>query len=332
LRGRPSLPRPIRAPAFARGLSCLCLVLAAADGSAAAFEEPLGFEHEGGGGPSLYAFAGNDPVNGRDPLGLREPTPEDLAMQAALEQRLFEFDWAFAETDYAEAEVLETGYKTVWWDPGNPRPFARWEHRTATDLASYQQLRGRLQQDLDTFVAAVAEADDDGAIDYTRESYYTYTRAEQAANARAGWYLAPVVVGDVIAMVGGPFAKAPPGALRVQARQRLTPRPDGGYRSFSAFKRAEGRAGEGYHWHHIVEKTPGNVLRFGPEAVHSTQNLVRLDVATHRRLSAFYSSVRRGVTGSDSLTVRQWLSAQPFEAQAAFGRRALENVSSGVWP
>lgn len=39
-----------------------------------------------------------------------------------------------------------------------------------------------------------------------------------------------------------------------------------GFRSFSSFKRAQGRAGPGKQWHHIVEQTPGNVSRFGPEA------------------------------------------------------------------
>ena len=104
------------------------------------------------------------------------------------------------------------------------------------------------------------------------------------------------------------------------------------YRSFSSFKRAQGAAGEGLQWHHIVEQTPGNVSRFGPEAVHSTQNLMRLDVASHQRLSAFYSSIQEQVTGSSTLTVRQWMSTQSFAAQTAFGQRALENIASGVWP
>jgi len=48
------------------------------------------------------------------------------------------------------------------------------------------------------------------------------------------------------------------------------------YRSFTAFKRAEGAAGNGMAWHHIVEQTPGNVKRFGAEAIHNTENLVKL--------------------------------------------------------
>jgi len=105
-----------------------------------------------------------------------------------------------------------------------------------------------------------------------------------------------------------------------------------GYHSFSAFKRAMGPAGPGKNWHHIVEQTKGNVAKFGPETLHNTQNVVRLDAAVHRRLSGFYSSIQPEFTGSTSLTVRQWLSTQSFEAQTAFGQRALHSALNGVLP
>jgi RHS repeat-associated protein len=104
------------------------------------------------------------------------------------------------------------------------------------------------------------------------------------------------------------------------------------FRSFKAFKRAMGSAGANAQWHHVVEQTRGNVARFGAEAIHSTENLIRLGTDAHRRVSALYSSIRPDITGSTSLTLRQWLSTQPFEAQAAFGRRVLTNIASGVWP
>lgn len=85
-------------------------------------------------------------------------------------------------------------------------------------------------------------------------------------------------------------------------------------------------------WHHIVEQTPGNVARFGPETLHSTGNLVRLETGSHRQLSGLYSSIRPDITGSTSLTVRQWLSGQSLQTQAAFGHRVIQNISSGVWP
>ena len=108
-----------------------------------------------------------------------------------------------------------------------------------------------------------------------------------------------------------------------------------GFPSFSAFKRAMGRAGPGYAWHHIVEQTASNVARFGPEAVHNTANIIRLPHGAgsiHARLSGFYSSIRPDITGSTAQTVRQWLSKKSFDTQFSFGQRAIRNFLNGVWP
>jgi hypothetical protein len=102
--------------------------------------------------------------------------------------------------------------------------------------------------------------------------------------------------------------------------------------SFSGLKSALGPAGGGKQWHHIVEQTPGNVERFGPHALHNTQNVIPLDKGIHTELSRLYSSIRPEITTSRTLTVRQWLSTQTYEAQRAFGLRAIENVRNGVWP
>jgi hypothetical protein len=101
--------------------------------------------------------------------------------------------------------------------------------------------------------------------------------------------------------------------------------------SFSGFKKAMGPAGPGKHWHHIVEQTPGNVKRFGAEALHNTENIIPLDKGQHTHLSAIYSSVRYDITQSHTLTVRQWLSTQSYEAQREFGLMAIENVTKGFW-
>ncbi|MEO5625632.1 MAG: hypothetical protein ABIQ70_06475, partial [Dokdonella sp.] len=98
-----------------------------------------------------------------------------------------------------------------------------------------------------------------------------------------------------------------------------------GYRSFSAFKRAEGAAGPGMQWHHVVEQTPGNVAQFGAETIHNTENLIRLDTATHRQISGFYSSKALG----NDMTVRQWLRIQSYEDQRAFGQQALRDFGGG---
>ncbi|MHA7633925.1 hypothetical protein [Corallococcus sp. M7] len=104
-----------------------------------------------------------------------------------------------------------------------------------------------------------------------------------------------------------------------------------GYSSFKSFKRAMGPAGNGKEWHHVVEQTDGNVARFGPQALHNTENVIPLDKALHHSVSAFYSSYKYRITGSTSLTVRQWLSTQSFEAQAAFGLRAIDNIRNRLW-
>ncbi len=93
-----------------------------------------------------------------------------------------------------------------------------------------------------------------------------------------------------------------------------------GFRSFSQAKRVLGPAGEGKHWHHLVEQTPGNVGRFGPQAVHNTGNLVRLDIAVHRQVSGYFSSKQRFTGGQ---TVRQWLSGQSYARQQQFAREKM---------
>jgi hypothetical protein len=106
-----------------------------------------------------------------------------------------------------------------------------------------------------------------------------------------------------------------------------------GYRawgSYSGFKKAMGPAGKDKEWHHIVEQTPGNVNRFGPQALHNTENVIPMDKLLHTDVSAFFSSIRRDITGSP-LTVRQWLSTQSYGAQRDFGLLAIENVAKGLW-
>lgn len=99
------------------------------------------------------------------------------------------------------------------------------------------------------------------------------------------------------------------------------------FRSFSEFKRVMGAAGAAKQWHHIVEQTPGNVERFGAQAIHNTANVLPVDTAIHERISAYYSSKAQVAQG---LTVRQWLSSQSFEAQRAFGIDILRKY--GVVP
>lgn len=115
------------------------------------------------------------------------------------------------------------------------------------------------------------------------------------------------------------------------SRGKFLPNGHRAWGSFGGFKSAMGKAGPGKEWHHIVEQTPGNAKRFGGEALHNTENVVALDKALHDKVSAFYSRIRPSITRSTSLTVRQWLSTQSYEAQREFGLLAMENVRKGVW-
>jgi len=104
------------------------------------------------------------------------------------------------------------------------------------------------------------------------------------------------------------------------------------YKSFSAFKRAEGGAGEGQAWHHIVEQTPANVERFGAETIHNTGNLVKLPHGPgtiHNEISSYYSSLAPFT--EERQTVRQWLSTQSFEEQYKFGLDIIKQFGGEQW-
>lgn len=83
------------------------------------------------------------------------------------------------------------------------------------------------------------------------------------------------------------------------------------------FKNAFGRAGDGLHWHHIVEQN--KVGQFAAEQVHNTANLIRVDAATHAKITGRYNSKLPGT----SMTVRQWLSGQPWDVQYNYGLDVL---------
>jgi hypothetical protein len=140
----------------------------------------------------------------------------------------------------------------------------------------------------------------------------------------------------IVSVPAGPVrVVVPPHAMASASRgtRALRPPPSGhrAFGSFASFKRAMGRAGKDKNWHHIVEQHPDNVRRFGPEALHNTENIIQLDTGLHTNVSAFYSSKRRFITGTDKLTVRQWLKTQSYENQRAFGLRAIENIRKGIW-
>ena len=97
-----------------------------------------------------------------------------------------------------------------------------------------------------------------------------------------------------------------------------------GYKSFSDFKNDNGSAGAGQAWHHIVEQNPANIEKFGPEAIHNTNNLIKLpngNGSIHAKVSGYYSSKQPFTNGQ---TVRKWLNGQSFEQQYDFGIQTLK--------
>jgi hypothetical protein len=106
-----------------------------------------------------------------------------------------------------------------------------------------------------------------------------------------------------------------------------------GFQSFSEFKRTIGSAGTGYAWHHIVGQTTSNLQKFGAPAIHHTGNIVKLEHGKntiHQEITNFYNSIQPDLTGSDRMTVRQWVGNQSFEEQQDFGIRVIKVIGGTV--
>lgn len=96
-----------------------------------------------------------------------------------------------------------------------------------------------------------------------------------------------------------------------------------GYKSFAAFKKAYGSAGDGMAWHHIVEQNASNVSKFGAERIHNINNMVKLPHgkgSIHAKISGYYSSKQDFTNG---LTIRDWLKTKNFEEQYEYGMNIL---------
>ncbi|MCY1036087.1 hypothetical protein OV207_31930 [Corallococcus sp. BB11-1] len=159
---------------------------------------------------------------------------------------------------------------------------------------------------------------------------YAAVRAE----ARMGVESAAVGQVEAVALAADGFTVTlAPGAVAMSSRGTtagtVATRQSGikAWRSFSGFKSAMGPAGQGKQWHHIVEQTPGNVRRFGPEVIHTTENVIAVDARIHERMSAYFSSKQRIAGGR---VVREWLREQSYEKQREFGLQVLKQL--GVIP
>jgi hypothetical protein len=167
-----------------------------------------------------------------------------------------------------------------------------------------------------------------------------FSEAAAVGASRVGLSLANVGQVSAVAVVGSTVVISLPATAVAMAAQEMGGGGSAGgagpaafksWGSFSGFKNALGAAGEGKEWHHIVEQTQGNIGRFGPHALHNTRNVIPLEKELHAQISAFYSRKRFFITNSESLTVREWLGTQSFEAQRQFGLQAIENIRRGIW-
>lgn len=145
--------------------------------------------------------------------------------------------------------------------------------------------------------------------------------AAKSLGANAGMELAGAGIGKALGKMGKGFARAAEGASDLGPHK---PAPDAVFRSFSQFKRKVGKAGVGMEPHHRAP--PSNVKKFGATTIHNTGNLIRVDKATHSRISGWYSS--KPNFADQGGTVRDWLSDKPADSQQDFGREVL--VEFGV--
>lgn len=162
----------------------------------------------------------------------------------------------------------------------------------------------------------------------------SFSEVATAGASRLGVTPASLGQASAVAVVGSTIViSLPATAVAVVAQSVETGVPEGdsltglrSWGSFSSLKRTLGPAGAGKQWHHIVEQTEGNLQRFGPQALHNTENVIAIDEGIHRRISAYYSSKDPSFTGSQ--TVREWLRGQSLQAQREFGLKILRDYGA----
>lgn len=74
-------------------------------------------------------------------------------------------------------------------------------------------------------------------------------------------------------------------------------------------------------WHHIVEQRPANISQFGAEKIHNIDNMIALPADVHRKISGYYSSIRKG---TNNMRVRDWLNGKDYDFQYHYGLDVLK--------
>ena len=99
-----------------------------------------------------------------------------------------------------------------------------------------------------------------------------------------------------------------------------------GYKTFKTLKKHLGSPGEGNEWHHIVEQCQVNKSGFAKELINNPENMIKLTVEEHRKVSAFYSSLYKD-TG---MTFRNFLAGKDIITQYKEGLRVLKMLGVSI--
>jgi hypothetical protein len=157
--------------------------------------------------------------------------------------------------------------------------------------------------------------------------------------AAVGQATSVLVAEEGVAIALGPAATGAQALAMATSKKRGEPKPasqsapsedtERSYPTFDAFKRANGPAGDGKVWHHIVEQHKDNVASFGPGALHNRRNVIRLDYEIHLKVNGHYST--KSLAFTEGKTVREWLKPQSYEKQRKYGLVHLRKLG-GVVP
>lgn len=96
-----------------------------------------------------------------------------------------------------------------------------------------------------------------------------------------------------------------------------------GYSSFGKLKKAIGSAGEGKHWHHIVEQSQIKKSGFSSELINNTNNIIAIDHETHMKITGYY----KRIYGDTGMSLRDYLAGQSYDTQYKVGMDVLKMFS-----
>jgi RHS repeat-associated protein len=160
---------------------------------------------------NLYAFCAGDPVNCKDPTGLRAMTEQDRARLAALKargKRLHDDFTLRGRADFQQSMLVPVD--RPWSDTSGPIGGDYTQQlvpsRVTTETA-YQGARRSMVNDVATFEAAVARADVNGEIYYVAgQGFTTMTAADQKRADRSTMVAAGIFfVTDTVPIMLSPY-------------------------------------------------------------------------------------------------------------------------------